>query len=720
MGKKYTVGTQIPEWKSGMSQSLTFIVTEDCNLRCKYCYITHKSSNKRMSFETAKKFIDYVLNENIKYQDAVVLDFIGGEPLLEIELIDKICDYFKIETYKKNNQWFWNYRINICTNGVNYSDDRIQKFLNKNYGKVSLSITIDGIKEKHDLQRVFPDGSGSYDIVKKNVDIWKKQFFPNTKVTFSSEDLKYLKESIISLWEEGITSVSANVVFEDVWKEGDDVIYENQLKQLADYIVENDLYNLYDCSLFDDSIGEPYDEEMLKMTSCGAGKMIAVGPEGKLYPCMRYNGYSLNERDEYIIGTVDDGIDFDKIRPFETVTYKLQSDEECLKCPVASGCSFCQGFNYDVADTQTNFQRAKYICKMHKARVRANNYYFSKLNFFKGIERQNWNNEYKKMNIILSDNYVTCCPISNQSANKNYIHMDLGTIKSSIEYARQNFYKPIFIHSDKEFLNENCEIFSEYDSLHIVPAENYDSIKNLAKQYLLVFNEGNVDLKCDYTKNCIFNIEGKSISNLYKCVKILLSKSDRININILNLEKDFDFETYQDELARIKDLLIDYYTIETQIKEINLLTDILYLSKLEPCGAGDNAITVAPNGKFYVCPAFYSENEENSIGDLYNGLNNKNSHLYTKDYKPLCQKCDSYQCVSCVYHNKIHTMEVNIPSAYQCRKSFIEREISMSFQKALVDYNGFNHILEELSYTDPIEQFTEGIVNSVGFYKNKF
>lgn len=164
MGKKYTVGTQIPEWKSGMSQSLTFIVTEDCNLRCKYCYITHKSSNKRMSFETAKKFIDYVLNENIKYQDAVVLDFIGGEPLLEIELIDKICDYFKIETYKKNNQWFWNYRINICTNGVNYSDDRIQKFLNKNYGKVSLSITIDGIKEKHDLQRVFPDGSGSYDV----------------------------------------------------------------------------------------------------------------------------------------------------------------------------------------------------------------------------------------------------------------------------------------------------------------------------------------------------------------------------------------------------------------------------------------------------------------------------------------------------------------------------------------------------------------------------
>ena len=59
--------------------------------------------------------------------------------------------------------------------------------------------------------------------------------------------------------------------------------------------------------------------------------------------------------------------------------YKYQCDSECLNCPIAQGCEFCQGFNYDEAVTDTNFQRAKYICKMHKARVRANNYYFAKL-----------------------------------------------------------------------------------------------------------------------------------------------------------------------------------------------------------------------------------------------------------------------------------------------------------------------------------------------------
>lgn len=123
MGKEYTVGTQMESWNGGTSQSLTFIVTEDCNLRCKYCYITHKSSNKRMSFDVAKKFIDYVFSGKLRLQESVTLDFIGGEPLLEIDLIDKICDYFKLKSYLVGSPWYWNYRISICTNGVNYSDN---------------------------------------------------------------------------------------------------------------------------------------------------------------------------------------------------------------------------------------------------------------------------------------------------------------------------------------------------------------------------------------------------------------------------------------------------------------------------------------------------------------------------------------------------------------------------------------------------------------------
>ena len=93
----YRVGAAPELWNGGISQSLTFIVTEDCNLRCKYCYITHKSANKSMSLDVAKKFIDYILLEQFNKPESVVLDFIGGEPTLEIDLIDNICDYFKIK-----------------------------------------------------------------------------------------------------------------------------------------------------------------------------------------------------------------------------------------------------------------------------------------------------------------------------------------------------------------------------------------------------------------------------------------------------------------------------------------------------------------------------------------------------------------------------------------------------------------------------------------------
>ena len=112
-----------------------------------------------MSLEIAQKFIDYLLTSNEIYRsDSVILDFIGGEPLLEAKLIDQICDYFKVRSFEENLDWYWKYRINISTNGVNYTDKDVQQLIEKNRGKISIGITIDGTKEKHDLQRVFPDG----------------------------------------------------------------------------------------------------------------------------------------------------------------------------------------------------------------------------------------------------------------------------------------------------------------------------------------------------------------------------------------------------------------------------------------------------------------------------------------------------------------------------------------------------------------------------------
>lgn len=120
-------------WQEGTAKNITFIVTKDCQLACKYCYLVGKNSKERMPWEVAKTAIDYILDNEKDFQEtSVVWDFIGGEPFLEIDLIDKICDYLKVEMFRRNHHWFNSYRFSFSTNGINYSSDKVQSFIKKN------------------------------------------------------------------------------------------------------------------------------------------------------------------------------------------------------------------------------------------------------------------------------------------------------------------------------------------------------------------------------------------------------------------------------------------------------------------------------------------------------------------------------------------------------------------------------------------------------------
>lgn len=382
-------------WEGGVAKSITFIVTKDCQLACKYCYLVGKNDKERMSWSVAKKAIDYILShENDFREKSVVWDFIGGEPFLEIELIDRICDYIKTEMFRLNHHWFNSYRFSFSTNGINYDSDKIQNFIAKNREHLSIGITIDGTQKKHDLNRIWKgDGPerGSYNDVVRNIPLWLSQFpGGGTKVTISSADLPYIKESVLHLYSLGIKEVNINVVFEDVWKDGDDIVFENQLTQLADAIIDGGYYKDCACSFFAEFIGKPMDAITDNGNWCGAGKMLAVDAKGNFYPCTRFAGYALRSKRPIIIGNVDDGIDNNKLRPFLTLDRTTQSPQKCIACEVASGCAWCQGENYDAAYTDTIYQRSTAICKMHKARVRANNYYWNKLH--RKLEREESSN----------------------------------------------------------------------------------------------------------------------------------------------------------------------------------------------------------------------------------------------------------------------------------------------------------------------------------------
>ncbi len=388
-------------WQSGMAKNITFIVTKDCQLACKYCYLVGKNTKERMSWGVAKQAIDYILDneydENFN-QESVVFDFIGGEPFLEIELIDKICDYIKQELYRRNHHWFNSYRFSFSTNGINYHEEKVQKFIAKNNTHLSIGITIDGTQQKHDLNRIWKgDGPerGSYNDVVRNIPLWLSQFPGGaTKVTISSADIPYIKDSVLHLYSLGIHEVNINCVFEDVWEEGDDKKFEEQLMVLADAIIDNDLYKDYACSFYTEHMGKPMDCKLENGNWCGAGQMLSIDAAGNFYPCTRFAQYSLRNKKAWIIGNIKDGIDKNKLRPFLTLDRCTQSKQECIDCEVASGCAWCQGENYDAADTPTVYQRATAICKMHKARVRANNYYWNKL--YRKLELEGEHEEYEK------------------------------------------------------------------------------------------------------------------------------------------------------------------------------------------------------------------------------------------------------------------------------------------------------------------------------------
>ncbi|MEO3947779.1 radical SAM peptide maturase, CXXX-repeat target family [Gorillibacterium sp. CAU 1737] len=708
--------TRTPEWGGGNTQSIDFIVTEDCNLRCKYCYICHKKADKVMSFEVAKTFIDYLFSDTFTKEPGVILGFIGGEPFLEVELIDQIMDYYKMKAYDSGHEWWWNYRISITTNGVNYASPEVQRFIQKNQDKLSITITIDGTREKHDMQRVFPNGSGSYDIIEQNMPLYLSQFSGTTKVTFAHSDLPLLKDSILHLWNIGIKDVSANVVFEDVWHDGDDVIFESQLKELADCIIEQELYVDNYVTLFDDMIGKPLAAEQLNRPVCGAGRMVALGPTGKIYPCLRYKDYSLeSDKEEITIGDVERGIDFDKVIRFRVSTYPMQCDEECLHCEIALGCMFCQGQSYDSADTPTNFQRSKAICKMHKARVRANNYYFNRLYNEKNIEREDYRNEYKKMYVVLDPAFTDFC----ESRSRDFLaprnRMDKPTLQAALDYCADHFFTPVFLHSDHELDLSLFGGFHEHRITHIVSAQFYDLVKD-QKNCIFVFDKETLAVDCGQREYVILNVNGDEIGQLSDFVIPLFDKVDRIHLNLQNVHPEMDLLAYERELNKIAAYLVDCWA-NNKLKEFNKLTDVLFSSSQTSCKTGETDFAIAPDGAFYVCPHEYLAGGK-AIGSVHeNKVSVKNQHLYSLNYSPLCKQCPATHCTRCSVHNRKTTGEVNIPPRSKCQPSLTEYRVSSSFKEQILQV--YPHLtMRELipfPYRSPYEAYEQATQTKLGF-----
>lgn len=704
------MGSLPPQWKGGVAKTITFCVTEDCNLACKYCYMTGKNSKNKMSFETAKKAVDYILSNREEFnEEAVIIEFIGGEPFLEIELIDRISDYIKYRMFILDHPWFGNYRFSISTNGILYGTPQVQEYIRKNHNNLSVGMSVDGNKMKHDLQRVMLDGSGSYDEVVGNVPLWQSQFpVSSTKATFAHDDLPYLKDSIISLWDIGIKTVAANVVFEDVWHEGDDILFENQLKDLADYVLDKGIWKDHTVRFFDPKIGFPLKADEMKKNFCGSGKMLAIDYRGNLYPCVRFLDYSLNRRKGYCIGSLDEGIKHDKIRPFLALTLESQSQPECINCEVAVGCAWCQGNNYELADTDTIYQRTTFNCKMHKANVRAVEYFWNQFSRITGLEserekykRQRYASQpeggsvFKYLQFIVTDDATPHCTYRNDRKTSNIMSPEI--FEKGMEFAERNSLTPMFIGNVERIMGNNYDRY-----LSIVDSKSSQRGENSIFVY-----DNHTIIPEDSTGNCILLINKANIPEIYQAVVGLHKDNARINLILEEIEHwgKEDIAAYEEQLERLVVYTADVIRQKKPI-EINVLTDILYMKTMCNCESGNGTYALAPNGRFYLCPAFYFNDPEDHIGTLENGIEIKNKQLLEIKNAPLCFQCDANHCRRCKFMNKKLTGEINTPSKIQCTISHIERNKSRELQILLEadGLNAFPNILPEIDYLDPLEK----------------
>lgn len=309
----------------------------------------------------------------------------------------------------------------------------------------------------------------------------------------------------------------------------------------------------------------------------------------------------------------------------------------------------------------------------------------------------------KYLVVILDDTSVSYCHYSNKKTERKLISLE--DLKAGIVFAMKENLMIQFVYPSYE-LNQNYkDIINSIDHSKIVPIgynEQGDVIiaNNIEELVSCSINENLTYVLCCNKQELIGN---------HDSLQYILRKVVRLNIVFTDIETytSADFEKYQDFLQTMNQE-IEQLFLSGISPQLNILTDRMMLDSMNNCNAGWENITLAPNGKFYVCPAFYWTDENCSIGNLQEGVNIRNPQLYKLSYAPLCRNCDAYQCKRCIWLNSKMTYEVNTPSHEQCVISHLERNASRLLLSNIRKHGTFlpNKEIKEIKYLDPFEAYS--------------
>lgn len=281
--------------------------------------------------------------------------------------------------------------------------------------------------------------------------------------------------------------------------------------------------------------------------------------------------------------------------------------------------------------------------------------------------------------------------------------IDIDDLKRGIRFAMMENLMIQFVYPEDELPSRYEKVINSIDHIKIKPFTD----KRKIDSDVVVFNEIPLNLMEENYPTTIFRLTPQELFDFppYLAKQVFMSVK-RFNIAIRNIDPilAWDLDRYKKKLEEMLEWIEQEY-VNGNTPQWNLLTDRMMLSKMNNCGAGDTTITLAPNGKFYVCPAFYYKDSDDSIGDVYNGLRIPNQHLFKLEYAPICRHCDAYQCRRCIWLNRRMTLEVNTPSHEQCVAAHIERNASRMLLKRIRKHGEFMQEIDDIKEIDYLDPF---------------
>lgn len=305
--------------KKRKTYSVLLTITNRCNLSCSYCYESMKDT-RDMSLEVGKKIIIDSFKKIRKGDyDLIEFDFHGGEPFMNFNFIQKICEW----TWSQ--EWPISYRFFGTTNGTLLSE-KVKIWLSNNKDLICFALSMDGMPEMNKQNRGCTIPDDNLQFFQMN---WPLQ---PIKMTISKETISNIGKGIIYAHEKGF-KVSVNMAYGIDWDSSYLDVYKKELDILVEYYKENT--DILPCSIFDKNLAPIYIERN-NIRHCGAGRnMKTFDTEGRSFPCQMFSSNSI-KAEEWNRIVECDFVNDDS----------LYQDSECSTCLIYNICPTCYGMNF--------------------------------------------------------------------------------------------------------------------------------------------------------------------------------------------------------------------------------------------------------------------------------------------------------------------------------------------------------------------------------------